>query len=314
MRKEQGTVPFDDAPTVETAAHDIETMEVRGAAALARHAVKALGRHAQDGATPDELKAAAEALLSTRPTAVSLRNGLAYALGNLEDGSDAVQARAQRFVHDSLRARERVGRRAATLLEDADIVLTHCNSQAALAGLTTRHAEAPFEAVIALETRPWRQGLITARQLAEASIPARFMVDAAMGTGLEEADAVLTGCDTIAANGDIVNKIGTRLLSLACQEAGVPFYVAAESFKVDARAPTGHDVDIEEREDAEVLEEPIEGVTVDNPVFDVTPHERVTRIATEDGTYEPGDVRAAFERSWGDELAPLGVDEAPAPS
>lgn len=306
MPREQGHVPFDDAPTVEQAAEDIETMEIRGAAALARHAVKALGRRAQEDASREDLEQAARTLLGTRPTAVSLRNGLAYALGASGDGAEAVHARAQRFVHDSLRARERVGRRAATLLEDARVVLTHCNSQAALAGLQTRHAEDPFEAVIALETRPWRQGLITARQLAESEIPARFMVDAAMSAGLEQADAVLTGCDTIAANGDIVNKIGTRLLSLACQEQEVPFYVAAESFKVDDQAPTGEDVAIEERDDAEVLEDPIEGVTVDNPIFDVTPARRVAKIATEDGTYDPNEVLGAFQQSWGDQLATLG--------
>lgn len=297
------TVTPRDAPTVDEAARDIETMEVRGAAKLARHAVSALGGLANDGADADAIRQAARRLRETRPTAVSLRNGLAYALGGLEQGPEAVYARSERFVHDSLRARERVGRRAARLLEDADIVLTHCNSQAALSGIFTRHAQDPFDEVIALETRPWRQGLITARQLADEDVPATLMVDAAMGRALERADAVVTGCDTIAANGDIVNKIGTRLLSLAAEDAGVPFYVAAESFKVDAQAATGADVAIEERKAAEVLEEPIEGVQVDNPVFDTTPAARVSRIATEDGAYEPGDVLAAFRKSWGGDLA-----------
>lgn len=295
---------LDDAPSVDEAARAIETMEVRGAAKLARHAVRALGRRALDGASSQALREDAETLLATRPTAVSLRNGLAYALAGLDEGGpEQVRARAERFVHDSLRARDRVGRRAGRLLEGADVVLTHCNSQAALAGILTRHHEDPFEAVIALETRPWRQGLITARQLAEEDVPTRFMVDAAMGRALERADAVVTGCDAIAANGDVVNKIGTRLLSLAAEDAGVPFYVAAESFKVDPRSPTGEDVPIEERDDAEVLEDPIEGVTVDNPVFDVTPAARVEAIATEDGAFAPDEVLGAFQRSWGEEIA-----------
>ncbi len=309
MRCQTRDVPFNDAPTVDQATHDIETMSVRGAAALARHAVQAIGRLAQNEASDAEMQDAAQRLLATRPTAVSLKNALAYTLDALPSGPSAVEARAQRFVHDSLRARERVGRRAATLLEDANIVITHCNSQAALAGIETRHAERPFEHVIVLETRPWRQGIITATQLADKGIPARFMVDAAMGAALERADAVITGCDTIAANGDIVNKIGTRLLSLASKEANVPFFVAAETFKVDPNAPTGHDVPIEERDDAEVLEDPIEGVVVDNPVFDVTPAERVKRIATEEGAHPPGEALGAFERSWGTELAPLDSPE-----
>ncbi len=117
-------MPLREVPTVEAAARDIETMEVRGAAKLARHAVAALGGIARDGASDAEIREAADRLMATRPTAVSLRNGLAYALGGLENGTDAVHARAERFVHDSLRARERVGRRAARRPEDADAVRT----------------------------------------------------------------------------------------------------------------------------------------------------------------------------------------------
>ncbi len=298
-------MPPRDAPTVEDAARAIETMEVRGAAKIARHAASALGGLARGGASPDALQAAAERLQATRPTAVSLRNAIEYVMGGLDgDGtSDAVYARAERFVHDALRARERVGRVGGRLLRGADTVLTHCNSQAAITAIEARHATDPLEAAIVLETRPWRQGLLTARQLAEADVPVRFMVDAAMATALEEVDAVITGCDTIAANGDIVNKIGTALLSLAAQEAGVPFYVAAESFKIDPRSATGQEVPIEEREETEVLDEPIPGVEVDNPVFDVTPAHRVDRIALETGPTSPGDALSVFEATWGKEPA-----------
>jgi ribose 1,5-bisphosphate isomerase len=296
-------VPERDAPTVEEAARDIETMEVRGAAKLARHAVSALGGLAQDGASRDEIQTAAQRLMSTRPTAVSLRNGLAYAIGGLEDGPEAVYARSERFVHDSLRARERVARHGSRELEGADVVLTHCNSQAAVHTILSRHDREPFEAVIALETRPWRQGTITAEQLADEGLPVEFLVDAAMRTALDRAEAVVTGCDSIARNGDIVNKIGTGLLALAAEDASVNFVVAAESFKLDPSAATGHDVPIEERDPGEVLNEPIGGVDVVNPVFDVTPSNRVHRIATEDGAHPPEDVVDVFERSWGANLA-----------
>ncbi len=276
-------------------------MEVRGAAKIARHAASALGSLAHGGASADEIRSAADRLGSTRPTAVSLRNAIEYVLGGLDEegGTDAVYARAERFVHDALRARERVGRVGGRLLQGADIVLTHCNSQAAITAIEARHANDPLEAAIVLETRPWRQGLITARQLAEAGVPVRFMVDAAMATALDHADAVVTGCDTIAANGDIVNKIGTELLSLAAQDAGVPFYVAAESFKIDPRSATGTDVPIEEREEIEVLEEAIPGVEVANPVFDVTPADRIGQIALESGPTPPDHALAVFESAWG---------------
>ena len=149
-----------------------------------------------------------------------------------------------------------------------------------------------------LETRPWRQGVLTARQLAEEGVPVRFLVDAAMGAALEGADAVVTGADTIAANGDVINKIGTSLLSLCAQDAGVPFHVAAEAFKVDLEAPTGRDVRIEERPATEVLDEPIDGVDVLNPVFDVTPAARVTAIVCDMGVLRPVELADAYRRVW----------------
>jgi len=288
-----------EAPTVDQAAREIESMEVRGAAKIARHAAAALGRLAREGGTRDDLEAAGQRLLDTRPTAVSLRNGVRYVLAGAGEGPEVVEARSQRFVHDALRARERVARNGARLLEDVDVALTHCNSQAAATSLIARHDDDPFEAVIVLETRPWRQGLITAEQLAEAGLPVEFMVDAAMGLALDRAEAAIVGVDTIAANGDVVNKVGTSLVSLACEDADVPFYVAGESFKVDTEAPTGHDVAIEERDPGEVLEEPMDGVEVVNPVFDVTPADRITKLALEAGRFDPEDALDVFERSWG---------------
>jgi ribose 1,5-bisphosphate isomerase len=256
---------------------------------------------AREGGREAELREASQRLVATRPTAVSLRNGVRYVLAGLEEGPEAVEARAQRFVHDALRARERVARNGARLLEGVDVALTHCNSQAAVTSLIARHDQDPFEAVIVLETRPWRQGLITAEQLAEAGLPVEFMVDAAMGLALDRAEAAIVGVDTIAANGDVVNKVGTSLVSLACEEAEVPFYVAGESFKVDTEAATGRDVAIEERDPGEVLADPIEGVDVVNPVFDVTPADRISQLALEAGRFAPEEALHVFERSWGGE-------------
>jgi ribose 1,5-bisphosphate isomerase len=288
-----------EAPTVDQAAREIETMDVRGAAKIARHAASALGRLASEGADADELREAGQRLIATRPTAVSLQNGVRYVLAGLDDGPEVVEARSQRFVHDALRARERVARNGARLLEGVDVAMTHCHSQAAATSLIARHDREPFEAVIVLETRPWRQGLITAEQLADAGLPVEFMVDAAMGRALERAEVAIVGVDTIAANGDVVNKVGTSLVSLAAEEADVPFYVAGESFKLDPGSATGHDVEIEERDPAEVLEDPIAGVEVVNPVFDVTPADRVTQLALEAGRFAPEEALDVFERSWG---------------
>ena len=88
-------------------------------------------------------------------------------------------------------------------------------------------------------------------------------------------DAVVVGADRIAANGDVADKIGTYGLAVLARHHGIPFYVAAPASTVDAACATGADIPIEERDPAEVLPHPIEGVDVWNPAFDVTPADLV---------------------------------------
>jgi ribose 1,5-bisphosphate isomerase len=183
---------------------------------------------------------------------------------------------------------------------EGGVVLTICNSQGALTPLVTARKEGKEFHAIALETRPWRQGLLTARQLHEAGIPASLAVDSAMWHLLREAQAVFVGSDTIAMNGDVVNKVGTGALSILARERGVPFYVCAETFKVDPASRTGEAVPIEERESVEVVKsgEVPEGVLIRNPVFDVTPHRCVTGYVTELGVLRAEELAHAARREW----------------
>ncbi len=294
--------------SVSSHARDIETMRVRGAGAIARHAAEALAdwaRTADPGAGfEEELEHHVARLAATRPSAVSLHNALAFiqraAAGSPGD-PDAVMEAAETFMERSLSALTELGERGAHLVPREGRVLTHCNSQAVLSVLEAAWEGGARVHVIATETRPWRQGLITVTQLSEAGIPSSLIVDNAANLLLTTVDAVLVGCDSIAANGDIVNKVGTSTIAMACQQHGVPFYVCAETYKVNLDAPTGADVDIEERDTTEVVEpgEVPEDVEVLNPVFDITPHEHVTAILTEQGPLDPGDVEDAARRAWG---------------
>ena len=97
-----------------------------------------------------------------------------------------------------------------------------------------------------------------------------------------EVDAVVTGADRIAANGDTANKIGTYSLAVLARHHGVPFYVVAPSSTVDHRTLRGADIPIEQRDPAELTER----FPALNPAFDVTPAELITAIVTEHGVHE----------------------------
>jgi ribose 1,5-bisphosphate isomerase len=153
---------------------------------------------------------------------------------------------------------------------------------------------------IALETRPWRQGVLTVTQLAKAGVDCSLAVDSAMWTLLREADVVLVGADALAANGDVVNKIGTGALAILARERGVPLHCCAETFKVAVDAATGSDVRIEEREATEIVRpgEIPASVRVRNPVFDVTPGACVASYVTELGILRHEELLRDAKKQW----------------
>lgn len=292
--------------SVEEAAREIESMEVRGAGSIARHAAGALAGWARDRQGGEgfleDLGEQAERLRSTRPSAVSLGNALDFVLGRAREDPrpEAVVRAGRSFVERSEEAVERIGDHGAGLVGGGRY-LTHCHSQAALSVYETAWERGhSIDEVLATETRPWRQGLVTVEQLREAGVPTGYIVDNATYHVLPTVEAVFLGCDSLAANGDVVNKVGTAALSLACREQDVPFYVCAETYKVDLEAATGADVPIEERSPDEVADpsDLPEGVTVYNPVFDVTPAERVTGVVTEQGVVDADEVPDLARKTW----------------
>ena len=57
--------------------------------------------------------------------------------------------------------------------------------------------------------------------------------------GVPEVDAVLTGADRIAANGDVANKVGTYGLAVAASHHGTPLYVVAPTSTLDSESGNG---------------------------------------------------------------------------
>lgn len=288
--------------SIESAAEEIRSMRVRGAAKIGRYAAQALGAMPWDG-RDETLDAAARALKAARPTAVSLPNAVDFVVREAKKGArpGSLKAAAAEFDRRALSALAAIGANGAALVEEGATVLTICNSQGALAPLFHARRSGRRFSAIALETRPWRQGLITVAQLAKEGIDASLAVDSAAWSLLPECDLVLTGADSIARNGDVINKVGTGGLGVLAKERGVPLYVCAETFKLHPRAATGVEVPIEEREVAEVVQpgEIPATVAVRNPVFDVTEQRLVRGYVTELGVLSRDALVDEARRAWG---------------
>jgi ribose 1,5-bisphosphate isomerase len=284
-------------------AEKIKSMEIRGAGRIARAAAEALKDHAlsQDetdlAAFREEMQEAAERLVSTRPTAVSLPNAVHYVMRGLSEAEDVEGAaqklaeRADAFIRDSLQALDRIGEFGAHHIADGDVILTHCNSEAALACITAAHRKGKEITVFATEVRPGNQGLITIKTLNQAGITTQYIVDSAAHFFMNEVDMVIVGADAVMVNGAVVNKIGTAPIALAAHESRTSFVVAAETYKFAPRTLLGELVQIEERNPDEVLAGELRSslphVTVRNPVFDITPPSHIDLIVTEKGAFPP---------------------------
>jgi len=261
----------------------IRTLAVRGAPAIGIAGAYGLALAAARG---EDLDAAYDVLASSRPTAVNLR----WALDELRDDPTAERARA---LHDEEVERcRRMAQHAVAVIPAGARLLTHCNTGglatggygSALGAIRAAWDAGLVEHVWVDETRPLLQGTrLTAWELERLGIPFSVIVDGAaaslMASG--EVDAVLTGADRIASNGDVANKVGTYGLAVAATHHGIPFYVVAPTSTLDPGTGTGADIPIEERDGGEVSTR----FPARNPAFDVTPAVLVTAIVTEAGVH-----------------------------
>jgi methylthioribose-1-phosphate isomerase len=271
--------------TAEEVANAIKDMVVRGAPAIGCAAAfgVVLGKGNEQ---------AYEVLAKSRPTAVNLF----WALERMKKAKDLEKEALAIFAED-LAANREIGRLGAGLIRERARVMTHCNTGAlATAGYGTalgviRSSKDKGISVIANETRPYLQGArLTAWELVQEGIPCTLITDSMAGHLMSkgEVDVVVVGADRIAANGDVVNKIGTYALAVLAKRHGIPFYVAAPLSTFDLKIPDGSHILIEERPAEEVTgyrgtRWAPEGVGVRNPAFDVTPAELVTGIICEKG-------------------------------
>ncbi len=282
-------------------AEKIRTMEIRGAGRIAKAAAEAIRDYAAglDVASMEEfstrVQEASSFLISTRPTAVSLPNAVKlaskYFSENVEEARKEIIENANLFIERADKALGIIGKIGSRRIQNGDIIMTHCNSNAALSIITTAFENGKDISVIATESRPRRQGLLTARHLNNFGVPTTLIVDSAVRYYMKEVDKVVVGADAIASNGALVNKIGTSQLALAANEARKSFMVAAETFKFSPNTILGNPIEIEERSSDEVIDPVIladlSQVQVKNPVFDFTPAKYIDMIVTDIGIISP---------------------------
>ncbi len=289
----------------------IRRLAVRGAPLIGIAAAYGLAMEIARQPGLGALEHGAQVLRESRPTAVNLAHAVDRVHAACMAAGPATIAGVARGTAQTLHAEEDAASAAiaaagADRLRGARRILTICNTGAlatggegsALAVIRELHRRAgePIS-VLACETRPLLQGArLTVWELDRAGVPCTLLVDGAAAGLLARgaADAVVVGCDRVAANGDVANKVGTYGLALAARAAGVPFVVAGPTTTIDPLTPDGAGIAIEERDPDEVrrvLGTPITvpGVAVANPAFDVTPAGLVTALVTERGTAEPVD-------------------------
>lgn len=302
-------------PDVEATADDIAEMRVRGAATIADAAAAALATQVRetDADTPEEFRElvyeAARTLYATRPTAVSLPNALRFILFGMEGESvaelrDSLVQRAEEFRADLQKAQAKLGRIGAGRLRDGDVVMMHCHSTDSMACIEAAVDQGKQLEVIVKETRPRNQGYITATQLRDLNVPVTLIVDNAAHRYLDDTDHVLVGADSIAADGSVINKIGTSGLAVSARERGVPIVVAAQTIKLHPDTLTGQAVEIEQRDEREIIDDEsraeIGDISVRNPAFDVTPPRHIDAIVTERGQFPPESIVTLMRELYGE--------------
>ena len=303
-------------PEVRRTATEIDTMEIRGAATIADAAARALRTQATESDAADaeafraELRAAARALYETRPTAVSLPNALRYVLRGMS--STTVEGLRQNVVESAdefcarlERAQADLGEIGANRLRDGDTIMTHCHSTDALACVEAAVEQGKHVEAVVKETRPRNQGHITAKRLDELGVPVTLIVDSAARRYLNDVDHVLVGADAVAADGSVVNKIGTAGLAASARDRSVNFVVAAQTLKFDPETLSGGRVDIEHRAPSEVLSDEqrrgFDSVEIANPAFDRTPARHVDAVVTERGQFPPESIVTLMRELYGPE-------------
>lgn len=297
----------------------IHTLRVRGAPAIgifAAYALYVLARQIKadnfDVFKADVLKFSAY-LDSSRPTAVNLSTQLRRMEKLVANSKgmaipqilEAMRAEADKIYNEDVRMNRIISEHGLTLIKDGCGIMTQCNAGpiatsrygTALGPILMGHERGLRLTAYICETRPLLQGArLTAYELDRAGVDSTLICDnmASIVMSRGKIDAVFAGCDRIARNGDVANKVGTSSLAILAKHYGIPFYIFGPSTTIDMSCPTGADIEIELRSPEEITELFFERQMAPpnfkcyNPAFDVTTNNLITAIITEKGIFQSG--------------------------
>lgn len=333
QRRLPATLAYLTIETPDQMVNAIKTMAIRGAPALGVAGAFGLALQAaraeqsQRADLRQLIRAAAASLVDARPTAVNLAWGVAQVIRLLDDATFSDDELVKRIINtviemaeEDVRTNLRLAANGATLIADGDTIIHHCNTGAlavvdwgtALGAIRYAHEHGKQVHVLVDETRPRLQGSrLTAWECEQYGIPYEIITDNAAGYYLRSGRVhkVFFGADRVAANGDVVNKVGTYMLSLAAQANRVPVVCVFPLSTIDLSIANGDLVPIEERDPAEVLNLQVAGEAVAplnaralNPAFDVTPHELINAWVTEAGVIHPPFNENAAQSRYNQEL------------
>lgn len=288
-------------------ARSIKDMVIRGAPAIGVAAAMGVALAVACGEASDENEFGKiiNTFAQTRPTAINLF----WALEKMKEiyrrySNDPVALKiniieeALKIDRDDVAANRKIGRNGEALIKSGHTVLTYCNAGAlATAGYGTalgviRSAVENKKqiSVIAAETRPYLQGArLTVWELQQDRIPVKLVTDNSVGYLMSKGiiNEVIVGADRIVRNGDTANKIGTYTIAVLAKYHRIPFYVAAPISTIDFNLDSGRDIPIEERGKNEIINFRDQVIArsfteVIHPAFDITPHDLITAIITEE--------------------------------
>lgn len=304
---------------VETVWEAIKMLRVRGAPAIGISAgygvvigVQTIMDDSNIAALKDRANEVIDYLATSRPTAVNLfwaLDRIRVTVDSWTDETSLIDAKAAllaeaKAIHDSDRQTcHAIGKHGCSVLDGVDGVLTHCNAGGlaaaeygtALSVFFTAQDRGQSLHVFVDETRPLLQGArLTAWELMQRGIEATLICDSMAAQVMREGrvQAVVTGADRIAANGDAANKIGTYSIAVLAKHHGIPFYIAAPASTFDLSIESGDEIPIEQRDSLEIThgfgrQTAPDDVQVYNPAFDVTPADLIEAIITEHGLIQP---------------------------
>jgi ribose 1,5-bisphosphate isomerase len=298
----------------------IRSREISAADETAKAASSALEKAAAviRGATSQEflqeIGKAAALLSESRPTSASLQNStrfITYRATQAAEKALAVDEVRQAAMEAARMFRERIdeakvkiGEIGSKRISNGDLILTHCYSTSVLSILKKVKEEGREVRVIVTESRPAFEGRKMSNEILKIGFPVTFIIDIAVRAFVHDVDNVIVGAEAIAANGAIVNKIGTSVIGLVAHEARVRTLVAAGTYKFYPESIIGQRIAIEEEDPSQVYDDADhEDLAVRNPQYDVCPPEYIDAIITERGMIPPQGayflLRKIFEEEYG---------------